>query len=252
MAQSPSKKDLLQPVDDDARRSAKEIVRTARFAALATLSPSHGGPMVSRVNVATTMDGSLFFLISGLSAHFKALVADNRASLLVGEPGKGDPMAHPRMTLNGQAHRVGDAALRDRLQERYLARHPKAKLYVDLPDFAFWQFEASEIAYNGGFARAYAPQPSDLLVDMSAVEGLADMEASAVEHMNDDHQDAIDHYAKILGHNTSGWRLTGLDPEGLDLMKGESAARLWFDAPLTQASQLRPTLVELARSGRDD
>jgi len=246
LSERPLKKDLLLPFDDTAQRAAKQIIRTARHAALGTTSPDHGGPMVSRVNLATTIEGSLFFLISGLAAHFKALEKDTRASLLVGDIGKGDPLAHPRITLNGNALRIDDSAQRDQLRRRFLAKHPKSELYIDLPDFAFWKFQSQEVSINGGFARAYAPEPLDLQTDMSGVEQLCDLEASAVEHMNEGHQDAIDHYATLAGQSGSGWRLISLDPEGLDLAKGDVVTRLWFAERIGQASELRPKLIKLA------
>ena len=93
------KKDVLQPVDDSARRLSKTLIRTARQAALGTIDPTDGSPFVSRVSLATAMDGSPVFLISRLSGHFANLESDPRCSLLVGEPGKGDPLAHPRITF---------------------------------------------------------------------------------------------------------------------------------------------------------
>jgi len=48
------------------------------------------------------------FLISNLSLHFAALEVDARASLLLGEPDKGDPFAHPRMTVTGRVARAAD------------------------------------------------------------------------------------------------------------------------------------------------
>ena len=94
------KRDVLQPVDDGAKRLAKALVRSARYAALATLDPLDGSPSVSRVSLATAMDGSPIFLMSRLSSHCTNLMVDARCSLLVGEPGKGDPLAHPRRDLD--------------------------------------------------------------------------------------------------------------------------------------------------------
>lgn len=245
-------KDVLQPVDEGARRLAKTLLRTARFAALAGLDPLDGSPTVSRVNLATAMDGRPVFLISRLSGHFAALEGDPRASLLVGEPGKGDPIAHPRMTLIGTVARISDEAERQVLRRRFLARHPKSALYADFPDFAFWIFTPQRVSLNGGFGKAFAPGPGDLVTDMSGCEGLQDMEAGAVEHMNDDHRDAIDHYAALAGRSEAGWRLSGIDPEGVDLVRGDLVARVWFDPPLESASDLRARLVALARQPAGD
>ena len=242
-----AKKDVLQPVDGEARRLAKSLLRTARFASLGTLDKHDASPSVSRVALATAMNGDPCFLISGLSSHFGNLEADGRCSLLVGEPGKGDSLAHPRMTLIGRASKIADGAERERIKARYLMRHPKSALYVDFADFAFWRFASNRISLNGGFGKAYALQPADIATDIRGLDGLESAEASAVSHMNSDHSDAVDHYARLAGAAGTGWRLACLDPEGLDLARGDEAVRLWYASPMTAADQLRPTLVALAK-----
>lgn len=250
---SEKKKDVLQAVDAEARRLAKGLVRSARFAALGTLDPADGSPAVSRVSLATAMDGAPGFLISGLSGHFANLAADQRCSLLVGEPGKGDPLAHPRMTLIGRARRLAAGRERDLFKARYLSRHPKAALYADFPDFAFWLFDVSRASLNGGFGKAYALSAADLATDLAGAEDLVLGEAGAVQHMNEDHADAVNRYAAKAGADkdaaaASGWRLACIDPEGLDMTRGDAIARLWFDRPVGTATDLRATLVALAKA----
>ena len=80
-------------------------VTRARFGALGSIDTADGSPSVSRVSLATAMDGAPGFLISRLSSHFGNLDSDERCSLLVGEPGKGDSPAHARMTITGHARR---------------------------------------------------------------------------------------------------------------------------------------------------
>lgn len=249
---SEKKKDVLREVDAEARRLAKGLVRTARFAALGTLDPADGSPAVSRVSLATAMDGAPGFLISGLSGHFANLAADQRCSLLVGEPGKGDPLAHPRMTLIGRARRLAAGPERDLFKARYLARHPKAALYADFPDFAFWLFDVSRASLNGGFGKAYVLSRDDLATDLKGLEELLLAEPGAVTHMNEDHADAVNRYAAAAGAEkdapiASAWRLACIDPEGLDMTRGDAIARLWFDRPLASVAELRPTLVALAK-----
>jgi putative heme iron utilization protein len=244
---SEKKKDVLQPVDDEARRLAKGIVRKGRFASLATLDPVDGSPAASRVSLATTMAGDPVFLISRLSGHFTNLEADQRCSLLVGEPGKGDPLAHPRVTLIGRAEKLADGPERDRIKARFLMRHPKSALYVDFPDFAFWRFSIVRASLNGGFGKAFALEAADLTCTMAGLEQLEAFEPAAVSHMNSDHSDAVDRYAASLGRKETSWKLACLDPEGLDLTCGDETARLWFDRPLTAPAELRPTLIALAK-----
>jgi len=242
------KRDVLQPVDDEAKRLGKTLVRNARYGSLATIDPLDGSPSVSRVSLATAMDGAPIFLMSQLSSHCKNLLADTRCSILVGEPGKGDPLAHPRMTLIGKAVQVAEGSERTFMRSRYLRRHPKAALYVDFPDFSFWRFETSRASLNGGFGKAYAVTARDLATSLEGIEQLAQIEEGAVAHMNSDHVAAIEKYAAMIGERETGWRLATLDPEGLDLTVGDRIARLWFDRPLASAADLRPTLVSLAKA----
>ncbi|MEM6438207.1 MAG: DUF2470 domain-containing protein [Pseudomonadota bacterium] len=249
MPEAPEKKDVLRPVEDAARRQAGDLLRLARHGALAALEPDTGAPLASRVSLACDLDGSPIFLISQLSAHFGALEADPRCSLLLGEPGRGDPLAHSRITLIGRAEKT-DGALRTRLRGRFLSRHPKAELYADFGDFAFWRVDIERASLNGGFGKAYELTEADLIAPQP--EGLEAMEQGATAHMNEDHADAVALYARMIGAGEGAWRLSGLDAQGLDLTLGDEAARLWFDRALTRAEELRPMLIALAKRARAD
>lgn len=242
------KKDILQTVDDAARRLARGLIRSARYAALGTIDPTDGSPAVSRIGVATALSGAPVFLISRLSGHFTNLETDARCSMLLGEPGKGDPLAHPRITLIGKGVMIASGGEREALKSRYLMRHPKSAMYADFADFAFWRLDVARASLNGGFGKAYAMARDDVLfTTSSSEEAFAAMEAGAVAHMNADHADAVQHYARLAGGSGEGWRLACLDPEGLDLARGDENLRLWFDAPLSGPQDVRPILVALAK-----
>ena len=241
---------IIRNTDADAIRLAKSLIRTARFGALAVLAPQSGGPLVSRVGVATDLDGTPLILVSMLSAHTQALIADPRCSLLLGEPGKGDPLAHPRISLTCHAAKVDrDSVTGQRVKRRYLNRNPKAELYVDLGDFHFFALSIEQASLNGGFGRAYLLDRSDTRT--ADAPGLEDMEQSAIDHMNADHQDAITHYAahyaKLSGNK---WKIAGFDAEGMDLVAGDGVGRVWFEHPIATVSELRPILVEMAKIAR--
>ncbi len=157
--------DPTRPVDEEARAIARDLMRTARFAALGVLDPESGAPFVSRIALAATPSG-VMTLVSDLSIHTRALRADPRASLLVGEPGaKGDPLTHPRLTLRCDARFLDpDPAYRADLRAAWLALHPKAQLYVDFADFRFVAFDLQDGHLNAGFGKAYALDRNDLTV----------------------------------------------------------------------------------------
>ena len=82
-------------------------------------------------------------------------------------------------------------------------------------------------------------------------EGLAAAEAGIVEHMNADHADAVGLYAaKLIGRAGDGWKMTGIDAEGLDLRRSGEVARLAFDEPLRAAGEARKVLVDLVGKAR--
>lgn len=146
----------LREIDEDAIGLAARLMRDAAHGALAVLEPGSGHPLASRTAVAVDETGAAIILISTLAAHAGALQADARCSLLLGEPGKGDPLAHPRVTLIGSARRLGrDGDECARARERFLASHPKSALYADFADFAFWKIEPERASLNGGFGRAW-------------------------------------------------------------------------------------------------
>ena len=151
------KPSVLQPVTPEVVAEARALVAAADHAALAVLEPGTGHPLASRVGLATFDDGTPIIVISRLAAHRAALETDPRCSLLVGEPGKGDPLAHPRLTLVCCAEPIepGSPAAAE-ARERYIAKHPRAGIYVDLPDFRFFRLGIERASFNGGFGRAYA------------------------------------------------------------------------------------------------
>jgi putative heme iron utilization protein len=241
-----------QPADFDPRAVAKSLLRATRAATLATLDRNTGHPFASLVNVATDSDGSPLILVSRLATHTANLETDARASLLLAEMGKGDALAHPRLTVLGRFHplqRQADETAR--IRRRFLARHPKSELYVDFPDFAFSRMDVASAHLNGGFARAADLTAADVLTDITGAEDLIAAEEGAVAHMNTDHAEACRLYAtKLLGAPDGVWRCVGLDPDGLDLQLGQTGLRLPFPQPVIGPSALRAILRELADKAR--
>lgn len=245
-------KDPILPVDDEARALAKRLMRTARSGALATNDPDTGTPFASLVQVGTDLDGSPVILTSQLSAHTKLLEADPRCSLLLSSTGKGDPLAHPRLTLQAVAERLDREATETRnIRRRYLLQHPKAELYVDFPDFGFWRLRVASGSLNGGFGRAYRMTAEDLLTNMAGFFDFYDFEAAAVEHMNADHGDAVALYAtQLCGAREGTWHLIGIDPDGIQMALGDEILRLSFPKALAGPHEVRPLLIRLANEAR--
>jgi heme iron utilization protein len=160
MAERP---DPIQPADAEARRLTASLLQLGH-ATLAWEDPDTATPGISRIAFSRDPDAGFLTLVSGLAPHFRALRSRPDCALLLGEVGsKGDPLTHPRLMLRARACFVAaDDPARPGLRDRWLARHPKAMIYIDLPDFAFVRLTPISALLNGGFARAFRMDPGDL------------------------------------------------------------------------------------------
>ncbi|MGY6409970.1 MAG: HugZ family pyridoxamine 5'-phosphate oxidase [Alkalilacustris sp.] len=152
----------IRPTDDDARALARDLIAGARFGALAVVHPDTGLPHVTRVAIGSDRAGPVT-LISDLSLHTRALRAEPRACVLLGEPGdRGDPLTHPRLSLDVTAAFLPRGPEHDALRALWLQQHPKVKLYIDFADFCFVRLQPRGAALNGGFGRAFLLEAADL------------------------------------------------------------------------------------------
>ncbi len=241
-----------QNPDFDPRAVAKNLLRTIAAGTLATIDRNTGHPFASLVNVTTDVDGAPLILVSRLSTHTANLEKDGGAAVLLASTGKGDPLAYPRLTLIGTfAQLARDHPDEPRVRRRFLARHPKSELYAGFADFSFWRLRAVSAHLNGGFGRAADLKAADVMTDVSGAESLIEAEEGAVAHMNEDHAEAMRLCAtRLLGAEEGKWRLTGLDPDGLDLALGDATLRLPFPERVTNPEQLRKVVVDLAAKAR--
>jgi putative heme iron utilization protein len=231
----------------DPKIATKILLREGLTGALATLMPGAGDPYCSLVNVATAADGAPLLLISTLAIHTKNLQADPRASLMIDERKEGEPLEGARIMLMGKMTQTDDPAAR----RRYLSRHPEAEQFAGFKDFGFYRMDISRIHLVAGFGRIVDLKPEDVLTDMTGAEALAEAEAGAVAHMNEDHKDALRLYAtKLLSGKDGNWRCTGCDPDGLDLRFGRTGLRLRFPQRVTGPGPLRAALKQLAEQAR--
>jgi heme iron utilization protein len=137
---------------------AARLMQDIRIGTLATLD-NDGAPLATLTTIALDEDGVPLIFISSLSAHTQNLCKDARFSLLLAELGKGDPLAHPRVSLSGIAlQTISDAS-----KARFIEKNPKAKLYAEFGDFSLWRLVPDKIHLNGGFARAYSGDAKEVL-----------------------------------------------------------------------------------------
>lgn len=241
----------MQPSTDfNPVKLARSLLRRSRQGALATLMAGSGAPYCSLVNVASHADGSPILLISQLALHTKNILGDARVSLMLDERAAGDPLEGARIMLAGRAEPAGadDVAA---LRRRYLNAHPSAQAFVEFKDFSLFRIRPLGAHLVAGFGRIVDLQPAQFLTELSDAAALLEAEQGAVEHMNEDHRDAMGLYAtRLLGAVPADWHCTGCDPDGIDMQAGDKTLRLDFPERVTNGNELRKMLVRLVGEAR--
>jgi putative heme iron utilization protein len=220
---------------------AKKLLRATPAAALATLARETSFPFATLTSMATDDDGAPLLMLSDLAHHTRNLRADPRGSLLLAQGGKGDPLAHPRLTVVGRLAPTADG----RAKARFLRRHPKSALYAGFADFAIWRLEPEGAHLNGGFARAADYPGADLLTRIDDAGALLAEEEALLEEINALPRGARGELARAAGEDPAlHWRATGLDPDGLDLAAPQMTARLAFARRAETPATWREALEE--------
>ncbi len=241
MSASPSPAPSFEPV-----AAARAVARSAKVASLATLGPD-GHPFASLVAFATMPDLSPVLWLSDLAVHSRNLAADPRASLLVVAPGGegGDPLAGARVTLTGSLSRTDDPAAARRFAAQQGGSRP------DFADFHAYRMELAAAHLVAGFGRIVAIDGDELRLDLRGADDLLAGEAMVVDHMNEDHREAIGLYATVLlGLPPADWRIGGCDPEGVDLVSGAGRARLPFPVRASSVAAAGGYLKAWAKEAR--
>lgn len=240
----------------DRGRLCRRLMRSQTHAVLATSLADDTGvrPYASLVAVACAMDSSPLLLLSGLAQHSRNIAADNRISLLFdgggGHSTGADPLAAPRLSLLGEAVREED----ERCRARFVARHPGAAQYAEFADFHLYRVAIGRGHLVAGFGRISWIEADELRFAANA-SALAAAEADILAHMNADHAEAMGLYAtRLLNRSQGDWRMTGIDPEGIELRGEGETVRLDFAdhslGPVLDPHAARQALVALVAAAR--
>jgi heme iron utilization protein len=225
------------------------LARSCTRAALAT--SLNGAPYASLVLITLDLDASPLLLLSDLAQHSRNIAFDPRVSLLLdGTEGQPDPLTGSRLTLLGRALPTDDP----RCLARFMSHHPASAAYAGFRDFHLYRVMVERGHLVAGFGRIEWINGGDFLFRPDA-GALAAAETEILRHMNAEHGDTIAHYARgLLGRTGTGWRMTGIDPEGIDLRCDGGTARLDFAAPILSpvltVEAARAALVQLSGAAR--
>lgn len=229
---------------------------------LATQSRRHAGfPFASLMPYALDPIGRPNVLVSALAIHTQNLRADDRASLLIAETESGgrNPLGLARVTLIGRLSEIPaeereEDADPQGVRELYLGRHPDARYWVDYPDFGFRRMEVEDVYYVGGFGVMGWVSGEDYR--QAEPDPLRDAAHSIIDHMNDDHADAMLLLARWKGiDGAEEVRMTAVDRLGYHLRirtgQGVQGLRIGFPAEAREPTRVREILVSQVKEARD-
>lgn len=236
------------PAPSHAER-ARTLVAGQKTGTLATLTDD-GFPYGSYTTFALHR-GDPVFLVSTMAAHTKNLQREPKASLLVHESVADDPLANGRVTLVGPCTKLEEPGA---AREAFLAAHPGAAYYADFKDFGFYRLDVQSVRYIGGYGRMSWVEPEAWAG--AEVDPLAMAERGIVDHMNEDHADALVAYARAFTRATEAEEVTmvGCDRYGFELSviteRGPRPARVAFDAPVSTSMEVREAMVAMLKRAR--
>lgn len=219
---------------------ARNLLHTAPVASLSTIDAKSGYPYGTVTNLAVDADGTPYFFAAWLSLHARNMAADNRVSLTMSQPGATDVLAQPRLTLVGRVEMIHAKDWKPEMERRYLARFPKSKLYLGLPDALFYRMAVEDLQLNGGPARNAVSDvtPAKLRISLAGADRLMAAEPDLLQAINSTEGDAS-RLAVQAGGKEGRWKATGLDPEGIDLAGAKTFVRLWFSKPARTPEEFR-------------
>ena len=239
--------------EEDPRQAARKVLNQHFYGVLATQSQKFPGyPFGSVVPFCSDYQGNPLMLISRLAQHTQNLQQCDKVSLVILGRTQGNVQTDARLTLVAQAVKVaGDEV--DDCAARYYRHFPAAQGYHTELDFEFYRFAVQTMRFIPGFGQARWLSAGEVLQanPFSRAE-----EERIVNHMNEDHQDALLHYHQSAPMNESyvgsinpeSIAMVAIDGEGLALRVNDDLERIQYPRTVTNPGEARQVLVEMATS----
>jgi putative heme iron utilization protein len=228
---------------------ARTLASIGRIGSLSTHSRKFPGfPFGSMMPFAVDALGRPVFFISSMAMHTQNLNQDAHASLLITQPDvAGDPLGAARLTLVGAAHVVEAAEVRD----LYLANYENARHWQDYTDFAYYRLNVDGVYFIGGFGVMGWVSAEDYA--RAAPDPLASAAAGILEHMNQDHADALLRIARHASQEQPDEAfMTAVDRLGFHvrLKTGDRihGRRIAFPREVKDRNEVRAVLIEMVRA----
>lgn len=217
---------------------------TGRFqAVLSTHSRAEPGyPFGSVVPYCLDAEGLPILLLSHLAQHSRNLADNRRCAFTLAEPTAGDLYRSDRLTCVGECSPL--PAEDTRAVYRYLRYYPSGRTYFEGLNFRFYRLVPLRFHYNGGFATARWAGTERILrpslFDSREEQNLIDEIEQRHPHLSQERFPAPAEGGEAVC-------VTGIDPHGLDLRRGEHLTRIHFPHTLDRSESIHAYLRTLYR-----
>jgi len=203
-----------------------------------------GYPFGSVVPYCLDQTGNPVILISRIAQHTKNILADPKVSLITIEQNVDDVQIGGRLTWVADVKTLQGEEI-ETAAERYYRFFPQSRDFHQVHDFDFYRLELVRARYIAGFGKIHWISPEKILLENTFS---VDQEQGMIEHMNNDHLQAMKKYCSAASVETEGNnpQMVGIDTEGFHLRMGEKIIRFHFSEPAKTAEEVRSHLVAMA------
>lgn len=235
--------------------NARTLLRQSELGVLSTHSKANDGyPFGSVSTYMSTVNGDAIFYISDLAQHTKNLLADSKMCLTVfsgAEGAKGnddDPNAGARLSLLGKALPISEHEI-EATQQRFFKLYPESRRYQSTHDFEFFKLGTERVRFIGSFGDInWINKEAWSLPTPEWLSG----EDSMVQHMNEDHEDAMQLMCKhFFELDTEHVEMLTLTPDGCFLRADQGKPIfIAFEDIVHSGQEVRQQLVKLTHAAR--
>lgn len=236
------------------RVDARNIYQNVFAGDLATLgrekSRASGYPFGSVTPFIIDHTGSPVIYTANVAEHTKNALDNGKASLMMRQVEKQHRIETGwRLTCAGDLVEVTGAD-RNRVAETYFRFYPEAKTYGNVHDFYFFRLNIAVARVIMGFGKISWVEGSDLMIPSTLS---AEQETHIIEHMNEDHSDAIVHYLNQIDVDVDTAakkkpKMVSVNQFGATIDYRHHLYFLAFSEVANDSMAIREQLVKLAKS----
>ena len=211
----------------------RKIIRESKTAVLSTCLNKKEWPYGSLVLSCCEHDGSPYIFISELAEHTKAIRNNNKVSIFYENCNfLDDPLAGTRFSVLCSAFEAFEKEEKGLLLNRFLLRHPEAKIYSKFNDFTIFNLFVEKVHLISGFGKIYWLDRNEVLGNK--YKTLIDSEQKIIDQINN----------RIL----SNPHIIGVDSEGYDFLIKKECFRTEFEIEVKDAETAKIEIMKIIKN----